>query len=90
MDKNKKKIKHLWARLKRMDLNRNTKDKEYQEVKMEYRQTNSQVINETRKIMKNKERSIARNVKENPKLFWKYVQEKLSRMAGIPDSKTNK
>ena len=77
--------KRLWARLKRMDLNRNTNDKEYQEVKMEYRQTNNQVRNETRKIMKNKEHNIAINVKENPKLFWKYVQEKLSRKAGITE-----
>ena len=52
---------------------------------MQYRQTNNQVRNETRKIMKNKEHNIARNVKENPKLFWKYVQEKLSRKAGIPE-----
>ena len=45
--------------------------------------------------MKNKAHNIARNVKENPKLFWKYVQEKLSREAGISelykdDNKTNK
>lgn len=37
-----------------------------------------------RKAIKNKKQIIARNVKENPKVFWKYVQDKTTRKSGIP------
>ena len=90
-----KRKKRLWARLRVLETRSSTNDREYLEVKKEYRQTNNQVRNETRKTMKNKERNVARHIKENPKLFWKYVEEKMLRRAGIPelfidDSKVSK
>ena len=73
-----KRKKRLWARIKVLDSRSHINDREYQEVNKEYRQANNQVRNETRKAIKNKERNIARYIKENPKLFWKYVGEKCS------------
>ncbi len=52
---------------------------------MEYGRMNNQVRNKTRKEIKNKERNIACHVEDNPKIFWKNVQDKLTRKSGIPN-----
>ncbi|XP_076063509.1 uncharacterized protein LOC143038360 [Oratosquilla oratoria] len=51
--------------------NREDNTSEYSYVQEGYRQTNDKVRWETRV-----EKSIAENVKENPKAFWKYIQSK--------------
>lgn len=36
-------------------------------------------------VIKNKDHITASHVNGNPKVFWKYVQNKLTRKSGIPD-----
>ena len=43
----------------------------YMETEKEYRRLNNQIRRETRDTTKHKEKEIARNVKSNPKVFWK-------------------
>lgn len=70
--------------MKNVCLQKEPNDRELRELDMEYRRTNNRVRRETRKEIKNKERLIANNVKDNPKIFWNYVQKKLTRKVGIP------
>ncbi|KAG7163715.1 hypothetical protein Hamer_G002947 [Homarus americanus] len=57
----------------------------YLETEKEYRRLNNQVRWETRNILKRKEQEIAKKVKANPKVFWKYVQTKTRTKARIAD-----
>ena len=62
--------------------------KVYLETEKEYRRLNNQIRKETqntKNTKKVKEREIARNVKDNPKMFWKYVQAKVKSIPRIPD-----
>lgn len=52
---------------------------------MEYKKTRNQARWETRKAMKNYEKEIASNMKNNPKLFWKYVNSKLKTRQPLSD-----
>ncbi|KAK4325207.1 hypothetical protein Pmani_004167 [Petrolisthes manimaculis] len=79
-----KKKNRLWEWLKNMRLQKESNDLALQKHAMEYRRTNNKVRSETRKEIKNKEKVIAENVKDNRKVFWDYVQKKLKRKVGIP------
>ena len=57
----------------------------YMETEKEYRRLNNQIRKETRNAVKVKEKETAKNVKENPKVFWKYVQSKVKSKPRIPD-----
>ena len=58
---------------------------EFIKMEMEYRRLNNQIRNETRNAVKSKEKDIARHVKDNPKMFWKYVQSKTINKPRIPE-----
>ncbi len=73
------------ARFKQLMKCGENNSRELQEVDREYRQINKQVRNETRKAIRNNERTIASHVKENPEVFWKHVQDKSTKKSGIPD-----
>lgn len=76
----------LWLRMKALKNNLNVSTRsEYQEIEKEYRRLNNQVRKETRNAVKLKEKEIAKNVKENPKMFWNYVQTKTKSKCRIPD-----
>lgn len=81
-----KRKQRLWERLKKV---KNGQIEcfvgEFLKVQKEYRRTNNQVRGATRKVIKNHEMKIAKNVKENPKIFWKYVQSKTKSAASIPE-----
>lgn len=57
----------------------------YGEVDTEHRRSSNRVRWETRNAVKLKEKNIAKHVKENPKLFWQYVQSKTRTQSRIPD-----
>lgn len=57
---------------------------------MEYRQINNQVQQETRRAVISHEKLIAKNVKTNPKIFWKYVQSKTKTATSIRNLYINK
>lgn len=81
-----KKKQRLWTRMKSLKSNLNTSTgNEYLETEEEYRRLNNQIRKETRNAVKVKEREIAKNVKENPKVFWKYVQSKTKSKSRIPE-----
>ncbi|KAG7155492.1 hypothetical protein Hamer_G024702, partial [Homarus americanus] len=83
-----KKKQRLWERLKIMKTKFNERActrEMYLETEKEYRRLNNQVRWETRNILKCKEQEIAKNVKANPKVFWKYVQTKTRTKARIAD-----
>ena len=69
----KKKLR-LWMRLKRMNEVGENNTRKYCMVDVEYCQINHQVGRETRREVKLNEKVIAKNVKSNPKIFWKYVR----------------
>lgn len=52
---------------------------------VEYKRQRNKVRNITRKGKLELEKSIASNIKENPKLFWKYVNSKTKTKSTIPD-----
>ena len=52
---------------------------------MQYNKIRNQVRRLTRKSKNIMEKNIAKNVKNNPKAFWKYTQTKLKTRSGIPD-----
>ena len=56
-----------------------------EEEKLKFRQLRNQVRRLTRKGKKIMEKNIAKNIKSNPKAFWKYTQSKLKTKPGIPD-----
>ncbi|KAK4295308.1 hypothetical protein Pmani_032120 [Petrolisthes manimaculis] len=70
-----KKKQRLWERLKKAKSN-GTSVKTCREIEVDYRRLNNQVRNETRNAVKVKEKEVARHVKDNPKIFWKYVASK--------------
>ncbi|KAG7178057.1 putative Endonuclease-reverse transcriptase-containing protein 8, partial [Homarus americanus] len=83
-----KKKQSLWERLKIMKTKFNERActrEMYLETEKEYRRLNNQVRWETRNILKRKEQETAKNVKANPKVFWKYVQTKTRTKARIAD-----
>ncbi|KAG7153996.1 putative Endonuclease-reverse transcriptase-containing protein 11, partial [Homarus americanus] len=83
-----KKKQRLWERLKIMKTKFNERActrEMYLETEKEYRRLNNQVRWETRNILKRKEQEIAKKVKANPKVFWKYVQTKTRTKARIAD-----
>lgn len=80
-----KKKQRLWEQVKKMKRDENRNNDRYREVQQNYRRVNNQIRSETRKAVKNNERDIAKNVKENPKLFWKYVQAKTRTKSRIPE-----
>ena len=57
----------------------------YNSVEREYRRVNNQVRQQTRNAVKLKEREIATHVKDNPKIFWKYVTSKTRTKSRIGD-----
>lgn len=61
---------------KEMKKNTENCNRIYDETQTEYRRLNNQIRWETRNAAKLKEKEIAKNVKENPKIFWKYVASK--------------
>ena len=54
-------------------------------VYSEYRKCSNQLRNLTRKATKEFEKNLARNVKSQPKKFWKYVNNKRTVKTSIPD-----
>lgn len=81
-----KRKQRLWARLtelKKIGGARN--NQEYVEVEAQYRRLNNQIRRETRSAIKHKEQEIAKHVKENPKIFWKYVSSKTRTKSRIAD-----
>lgn len=81
-----KKKQRLWMRMKSLKGNLNERNhKEYLEIDMEYERLNNQIRKEARNAVKVKEREIAKNVKDNRKVFWKYVQPKVKSKSRIPD-----
>ncbi|KAK4298600.1 hypothetical protein Pmani_029051 [Petrolisthes manimaculis] len=70
-----KKKQRLWERLNKAKSN-GTSVKTCREIEVDYRRLNNQVRNETRNAVKVKEKEVARHVKDNPKIFWKYVASK--------------
>lgn len=84
-----KKKQRLWEQLKEMrgrsDSGWNEQSEPYISVEKDYRRVNNQVRRETRNAVKNKEQEIARNVKDNPKVFWKYIQSKTRTKSRIPE-----
>lgn len=79
-----KRKKRLWTRLKELKEN-NGSHAETREVDLERRRVNNKIRWETRKGVKEKERKIAKNAKDNPKIFWKYIQDKMTRRVRIPE-----
>lgn len=86
-----KRKQRLWGRLKTMkEGNRvNAEANMCTEVEREYRRLNNQVRSETRKAVKLKEKEIARNCKDNPKMFWKYVQSKTKNKVTVSELYTD-
>lgn len=85
-----KKKQRLWRRL--TELRRNIgagHNREWAETEVQYRRLNNQIRWETRNATKLKEKEIARNVKENPKIFWKYVSSKTRTKSRIADLYTD-
>lgn len=58
-------------------------------VYLEYRRVSNQFRTLTRKIGKDFENFISKNVKQNPKSFWKYVNGKRTAKFKIPDLRDN-
>lgn len=56
-----------------------------QRAKTEYNRTRNQIRFTTRKLVRQRERKIAKNIKKNSKLFWRYVQDKTKIRVKIPD-----
>ena len=52
-----------------------------------YWKARNKLKGQIRKEKCNYEKQLAKHVKENPKVFWKYVNRKLCTRAGIPDLK---
>lgn len=81
-----KRKQRLWMRMKSLKGNLNAFSRTmYMETEKEYRRLNNQIRKETRNAVKFKEKEIAKNVKENPKVFCKYVQSKVKSKPRIPD-----
>jgi hypothetical protein len=59
------------------------------ETLQEYKRLRNQIRHLTRQAKKKHEQTIARQVKTNPKVFWKYVGSKLKTHTKIPDLKIN-
>ncbi|XP_076058263.1 uncharacterized protein LOC143035280 [Oratosquilla oratoria] len=78
-----KKKQRFWMLLKKMMEGREINQGEYDKLYEEYRRINNQVRPETRSFVKNVEKTIAQNVKSNPKIFWKYVQSKTKASVSI-------
>ncbi|XP_076038451.1 uncharacterized protein LOC143023736 [Oratosquilla oratoria] len=55
------------------------------DVETEYRRLNNQLRKETRNAVKAKEKEVIKNVKKNPKVFWKYVASKTKVKSRIGD-----
>ena len=79
-----KRKQRLWEKLKKMK-EENWPPREYSNVEKDYRRLNNQIRRETRNAVKTKEREIAGLVKENPKVFWKYVTSKTRTKSRIGD-----
>ena len=56
---------------------------------LEYNRTRNKVRNLTRKAVKNHEKKIVGDIKENPKKFWSYVKSKTKTKTSIPDLYTS-
>lgn len=76
MVKGKEEAKTVGKAKKEMKKNTENCKRIYDETQTEYRRLNNQIRWETRNAAKLKEKEIAKNVKENPKIFWKYVASK--------------
>ena len=79
-----KKKQRRWERLKRARREGNTWDT-CKSIETEYRRLNNQVRRETRNVVKIKEREVAKHVKINPKVSWKYVASKIRMKSCIGD-----
>lgn len=72
-----KKKNKLWTKIR--------KNLASEENKLEYNRLRNQIRRLTRKGKKLLEKNIAKDLKKNPKSFWKYAQSKLKSRPGIPD-----
>ncbi len=79
-----KRKQRLWERLKKKR-QENVLSEIDSDVENEYRRLNNQVRRQTRNAVKLKEKEIAKHVKENPKIFWKYVMSKTRTKSRIGD-----
>ena len=86
-----KRKQRLWGQIKKQkdnnygDCNNSAEVRAHNETETEYRRVNNQVRRETREVVKSKEQEIARLAKENPKVFWKYVQSKTTTQERVPE-----
>ncbi|KAK4311453.1 hypothetical protein Pmani_017004 [Petrolisthes manimaculis] len=81
-----KKKRRLWNRLKQLKTSGvENYDGELSTVSTEYKRVNNQVRSATRKEANRKDKIIAENVKDNPKIFWKAVQAKTKSTRMIPE-----
>ena len=71
----------IWGRIRKQL----AADKE----KIRFNRLRNQIRGLTRKSKNIIEKEIAKNIKANPKAFWKYAQSKLKTRAGIPDLVTS-
>lgn len=78
-----KKKHRLWNRMKEMKLEGNLPSSG--NIETEYRRLNNQIRRDTRNAAKIREQEIARNVKRNPKVFWRYVSSKTKIKSTIGD-----
>ena len=72
-----KKKNKIWGKIR--------KDLASAEQELQYNRLRNQIRRLTRKSKKLYEKNIARNAKDNPKVFWKYTQSKLKTQSNIPD-----
>lgn len=79
-----KKKQRLWERLKRAKTD-GTSTRTCREIEEDYRRLNNQVRRKTRNAVKMKEKEVAKHVKNNPKLFWKYVATKTRLKSNISE-----
>ena len=54
------------------------------EKRQDYCRQRNQVRAMPRKIQRNYEKDLAKGIKRNPKIFWKYVNSKTKTISGIP------
>ena len=81
-----KKKQRLWERMKQIKATEEERFVgEFLKVQEEYRRTNNQVRGATRLERRKQERKIAKCVRDNPKLFWKYVQSQTKCASGVPE-----
>ncbi len=72
----------MWENIQRRRRDDSEIDREREK---EYKRLNNQVRHLIRNAVKNVEKNIAKHVKDNPKIFWKYVSSKTRTKSRIGD-----